>query len=169
MVPRVSSLMCAATDAVINHFKDVAPPMLSSQLSRYVWFEFKGLPLKWHLPFGVLYDLHGDDMLPWEVTVHFQGYPSQHVRLLSTSHAVEMHFMNSYKQSMFLLYGSTKWIMNLPQQKHTQLWEGHVKNDFSMFESVHATLVPSSEPKRHVPLRVLLPHEPTIQLPISPC
>ncbi|ETW08282.1 hypothetical protein, variant 3 [Aphanomyces invadans] len=98
MVPRVSSVMCATTDAVINHFKDVAPPTLSSQLSRFVWFEFKGMPLKWQLPFGVLYDLHGDGMLPWAITVHFQGYPSQHLLPCDNLQAVEMHFMNCYKQ-----------------------------------------------------------------------
>ncbi|ETW08281.1 hypothetical protein, variant 1 [Aphanomyces invadans] len=166
MVPRVSSVMCATTDAVINHFKDVAPPTLSSQLSRFVWFEFKGMPLKWQLPFGVLYDLHGDGMLPWAITVHFQGYPSQHLLPCDNLQAVEMHFMNCYKQSMFLLFGSTKWIMNLPQQKHTQLWKSLVKNDFAMYQAVHGAVVPATEPRRHIPLRVLLPHEATIQLPL---
>ncbi|KAF0687617.1 Aste57867_20600 [Aphanomyces stellatus] len=167
MIPRVSSLM-TATENVINHFKDVAPPVLSSQLSRYVWFEFKGTPLKWQLPFGVLYDMLGKNALPWEITVHFQGYPSQQLLPCDDMAAVEMHFMNSYKQSMFLLYGTTKWIMNMPQQKQGQLWEGVLKNDYPMFQSVHALLVPSSETKRHIPLRVLLYNEPTIQMPISP-
>ncbi|KAG9416076.1 autophagy protein 5 [Aphanomyces cochlioides] len=167
MVPRVSSLM-TTSENVINHFKDVAPPILSGQLSRYVWFEFGGTPLKWQLPFGVLYDMYGKHSLPWAITVHFQGYPSQHLLPCDDMQAVEMHFMNSYKQAMFLLYGTTKWIMNLPQQKQAQLWEGVLRNDYSLFQSVHGAMVPSSETKRSIPLRVVLRNEPTIQMRIPP-
>ncbi|EQC41875.1 hypothetical protein SDRG_00731 [Saprolegnia diclina VS20] len=161
MLPRVS-LLFTATELVIEHFKDVAPPMLSA---RTVWFSSRDRPLKWQLPFGVLYDLYADATLPWDITVHFQRYPTELLPCEDMG-AVEAHFMNSYKQAMYLLYGSTKWIMNLPQQKHAQLWEAVMKNNYNLYHDVHNELVPRNEPKRHVPLRLVLPTEPMVQLPI---
>ncbi|OQR94624.1 hypothetical protein ACHHYP_01036 [Achlya hypogyna] len=163
MIPRVSSLL-AATDNVIDHFKDVAPPMFSTHS---VWFSYNDRPLKWQLPFGVLYDLYAESKLPWEITVHFQRYPTQQLLPCESLDAVEIHFMNSFKQALYLLYGSTKWIMNLPQQKQAQLWEGVMKNNYSLFESVQSELVPPSEPLRHIPVRLVLPSEPMVQLPIA--
>ena len=39
-----------------------------------MWLEYEGMPLKWHIPVGVLYDLYrgADDALPWQITVHFK-------------------------------------------------------------------------------------------------
>ncbi|XP_077219531.1 autophagy protein 5-like [Tasmannia lanceolata] len=34
------------------HFHSALPPGVDT-----VWFDYKGLPLKWHIPTGVLYDL----------------------------------------------------------------------------------------------------------------
>lgn len=41
-----------------------------------MWLEYNGAPLKWHLPIGVLHDLHAEDIqLPWNITVHFDKFP----------------------------------------------------------------------------------------------
>ncbi|OQR94784.1 hypothetical protein THRCLA_08097 [Thraustotheca clavata] len=163
MVPRVSSLL-TATENVINHFKDTAPPMFSAHA---IWFSVDSRPLKWQLPFGVLYDLYAQKKLPWEVTVHFQGYPTQQLLPWDDMSAVEAHFINNYKQAMYLLYGSTKWIMNLPQQKQGLLWQGVLKNDYQLFHSIHADVLPANEPRRNIPVRIVLANEPMIQMPIS--
>lgn len=41
------------------------------------WFSYRGLPLKWHLPVGVLYDLlvAGYER-PWKIEVHHRFFPS---------------------------------------------------------------------------------------------
>lgn len=34
------------------------------------------IPLKWHIPIGLLFDnLVSDDVLPWQITVNFKKYP----------------------------------------------------------------------------------------------
>lgn len=41
-----------------------------------MWLEYNGAPLKWHLPIGVLLDLHATEIqLPWNITVHFDKFP----------------------------------------------------------------------------------------------
>ena len=47
----------------------------------HVWLEHDGQALKWHLPSGVLFDLCGLSSLPWRITVHFQSFPADTVRL----------------------------------------------------------------------------------------
>ena len=49
-----------------------------------IWFEYNDVPLRWHLPVGVLFDmahLHNetDIELPWKVIVHFQTFPSEKI------------------------------------------------------------------------------------------
>lgn len=71
------------TRAVVEYFRDAAPPMSHLQHVT-VWFAVEGEPLQWHLPFGLLWDKHvgatsGKAQLPWRLTVHFQGFPTDEV------------------------------------------------------------------------------------------
>lgn len=84
MIPRMSYLVAQTRD-VVEYFRDAAPPFGGLQ-GASIWFEAKGVPLKWHLPVGVIWDmLCGGDVedavLPWQITVHFQGFPHEEVRL----------------------------------------------------------------------------------------
>ena len=63
-----------------------------------MWFEYRGRPLRWNHPIGVLYDcLAGGGKLPWEVVVHVKNYPDTLMR--SSGNAVETHFINQVKQA----------------------------------------------------------------------
>eukprot|EP01133_Synstelium_polycarpum_P020333 gene20333-24394_t len=74
MVPR-NSYFPLITNAVRDHFS-FSTLVISDEL----WLEYKGAPLKWHIPVGVLFDtLVGDTGTPtqWNLTVHFQSYPER--------------------------------------------------------------------------------------------
>lgn len=41
-----------------------------------VWFSYNEVPLKWHYPIGLLFDLLASDgVLPWTIIVHFKKFP----------------------------------------------------------------------------------------------
>lgn len=88
MIPRMSYLVAQTRD-VVEYFRDAAPPFGGLQ-GASIWFEAAGVPLKWHVPFGVLWDTLSSSsssaLLPWPVTVHFQGFPADEVRLTCSVH-----------------------------------------------------------------------------------
>ena len=76
-LPR-QSLLPFVFDDLRKHFEPFAPPMGGE-----LWFEYDGVPLRWQIPIGVLFDLlvgeHAAvcDRLPWRITVHFQAFPAE--------------------------------------------------------------------------------------------
>ena len=103
------------------------------------WFSFEGVPLKWHYPLGLLYDLfsgasplqaqaeEAQNSLPWRLTLHFSGWPAEQLVPLDAEGKV-LHdaFINSVKEADFLRNGSAKEIMTLSKNESTQLWKSVV-------------------------------------------
>ncbi|TYZ67566.1 hypothetical protein PybrP1_001350 [[Pythium] brassicae (nom. inval.)] len=151
MVPRMSYLV-AQTREVVEYFRDAAPPIGVGGLpGAGIWFEAAGVPLKWHLPFGVLWDLLGGDaLLPWQVTVRFQGFPVDELLPCENEKSVETHFMHSLKQS--------------------QIWTSVIKNDVHGYREAARDLLQSEDPSslRFVPIRVHFNRAPAVQMPITP-
>ena len=111
-----------------------------------VWFSFEGVPLKWHHPIGLLYDLfsgsqpvaldqrhHGskaspssrnDSSLPWRLEVHYSDFPSdQLVPLDDEGKVLHDAFINSVKEADFLRNGTGNAIMKLSKDDSTALWD----------------------------------------------
>jgi autophagy-related protein 5 len=64
MAPRLGYLPLLASK-IEPHFRAALPPGTDT-----IWFEYQGLPLKWHIPTGVLFDLLAEKKtLPWPLTV----------------------------------------------------------------------------------------------------
>ena len=126
MIPRMSYLVSQTRD-VVEYFQDAAP-LVSGGQGVNIWFEAKGVPLHWHMPFGLLRDVlcgpvtDGDADLPWALTVHFLGFPVDVLLPCDNEQSVESHFMHSLKQATFLRMGSTKAVMSLPEAQQTQIW-----------------------------------------------
>ncbi|KAF8455127.1 autophagy protein Apg5-domain-containing protein [Terfezia claveryi] len=80
------------------------------------WLDFEGVPLKWHWPIGLLYDIltgrdpsyatmdfnSGDEhRLPWTLTLHYSEYPTEHLMRLDSPNALQDSFVNSIKETDF--------------------------------------------------------------------
>lgn len=105
------------------------------------WFEFDGVPLKWHYPVGLLYDLYagadpasktttrgdespkGESPLPWRLILHFSDWPNDLVQLDADGMVMNDAFINSVKEADFLRNGTAKGIMSLSKEDSSGLWK----------------------------------------------
>ena len=133
------------------------------------YFSYDGVPLKWHYPLGLLYDMYvlavhdtaKDDAkrhaLPFKLTLHFSS-ESHNVTMISPSPVV-MHdsFINSVKEADFLRTGNANPIMTLPESESKALWTSTQANDLETFANIHQTLLPAPSKLKNIPLRIFLP------------
>ncbi|RMZ82967.1 hypothetical protein DV737_g1830, partial [Chaetothyriales sp. CBS 132003] len=108
------------------------------------YFTFDGIPLKWHFPIGLLYDIStptGDAVIginPSPVVLHDA-------------------FINSLKEADFVRSGTAKPIMSLPTSESKSLWTSTQANDLAIWAKVHGSLLPKPGQWRGIPLRIFLP------------
>ena len=104
------------------------------------------MPLKWHYPVGLLYDLFsgatptssrqeksdkvnddidvGENRAPWRLKLHFTEWPDEQlVRLDKEGKFLHDAFINSVKEADFVRNGTAKGIMSLSKDDSTQLWK----------------------------------------------
>lgn len=149
------------------------------------WFAFEGVPLKWHYPIGLLFDLYAgadpasksasggdrspevESPLPWRLTVHFSDWPAEDlVRLDPDGMVLNDAFINSVKEADFLRNGTAKGIMSLSKEDSAGLWKAVENVDLPSFQRISNTLLPPlSQPFRNVPIRIFLPLPPDEESP----
>ena len=116
--PRQSYLPLVALGAA-TAFQDSAPQVGPQG----IWFStISGVPLRWDLPLGLLYDAHGHGILPWRVLVRFRDFPSAQL-LKSGLKETETMFFHSLKQALNLLNGSARSFMDMRQHDQEALWQ----------------------------------------------
>jgi len=154
LLPRMSYLPLA-TDKVRRHFAG------AGDQQQVMWFSYRGTPLRWHHPIGLLYDLlcgTGGGELPWEVTAHLSDFPSDLLLPCSTRDQVETVFMSSLKEADQLKH-SGKVVSQMQKKDHNQLWLGLAADKFDQFWAINRKLMepgPGSEAEagfRHIPVR----------------
>ncbi|GAV61759.1 APG5 domain-containing protein [Cephalotus follicularis] len=100
------------------YFSSTLPPGVDT-----IWFDYKGLPLKWYIPTGVLFDLLcPDPQRPWNLTVHFRGYPGNVLIPCEGEDSVKWSFINSLKEAAYIINGNCKNVMNMSQSDQVELW-----------------------------------------------
>lgn len=119
-------------------------PFFSSTLppgTDTVWFEYKGLPLKWYIPTGVLFDLLcADPERPWNLTVHFRGYPANILTPCEGEDSVKWSFINSLKEAAYIINGNCKNVMNMSQSDQVELWRSVVNVNLEAYLWVSSKL-----------------------------
>ena len=118
-----------------------------------------------------MYDLYVRDanpglpVSPWQVTVHFQGFPADKLLRCSTFENSKELYFHSLKQSLYLLHGSTRIFNSLSQETQMQIWDATCTGARGLYEQAVQVLRPSKESTRHIPIRVLFKHQSTSQKP----
>ncbi|XP_051147337.1 autophagy protein 5 [Andrographis paniculata] len=99
-----------------------------------VWFEYKGLPLKWYIPTGVLFDLLcAEPERPWNLTIHFRGYPGNILTPCEGEDSVKWSYINALKEAAYIINGNCKNIMNLSQSDQAELWRSVLNGHLEAF------------------------------------
>lgn len=162
---------------LLNYFSEDLIAAADEIIAESGFFSFDGVPLKWHLPIGLLYDIHmlstqdvshdgestralGKRGNPFRLTVHFSTATEsdRNSNTITPSPAI-VHdaFINSVKEADFLRSGSAKPIMSLNATDSKLLWTSTQENDLTTYARIHAELIPRDTPLRNIPLRVYLP------------
>ncbi|XP_020234125.1 autophagy protein 5 [Cajanus cajan] len=118
------------------HFSTALPPGVDT-----IWFEYKGLPLKWYIPTGVLFDLLCvEPERPWNLTVHFRGYPSNLLLPCEGEDSVKWSFINSLKEAAYVINGNCKNVMNMSHPDQVELWGSVLNGNLESYQRVASKL-----------------------------
>ncbi|OIW04429.1 hypothetical protein TanjilG_32621 [Lupinus angustifolius] len=135
LAPRIGYLPLLIS-LIKPHFSTTLPPGIDT-----IWFEYKGLPLKWYIPTGVLFDLLCmEPERPWNLTVHFRGYPSNLLLPCEGVDSVKWSFINSLKEAAYVINGNCKNIMNMSQPDQAELWRSVFSGNLESYRQVSSKL-----------------------------
>lgn len=173
LAPRCGYFPIVITQHVRDHF------LVATLRADEMWLDYNGIPLKWHYPIGVLFDLYGSASavgvswdLPWPLTIHFQGFPEGRLLRCPNDDTVKAHYMNVLKQANYLRYGDNTKINDLSLAEQNDLWQGIRQNKFDVFWKINSKItVPEELPLcKYIPFRVCRPSIPAIHIqePIPP-
>ncbi|KAJ2856079.1 autophagy protein 5 [Coemansia erecta] len=119
-----------------------------------IWFEYRGQPLRWHYPVGLLYDMlvggvaGGQPELPWCLTLHVRKFPAARLVPNPTVQVMRDMFMAVIKESDFIRNGSTKRVMDLGKSDQMQFLEGLETHSFEKYYAIHSIIVPPAADTR---------------------
>ncbi|PVU86473.1 hypothetical protein BB561_006692 [Smittium simulii] len=129
------------------------------------WIEYNGIPLKWHHPIGLLYDLKVlasplpinknlsdlDSQLasyvssskkieektkPWDLILHLKKYPSDKLIKSPSIPLFKEMFMSLLKETDFVRNGSSRKVMDLSKSDQLSLLDGLENSSPSFFQNI---------------------------------
>jgi autophagy-related protein 5 len=149
-----------------KHFSN---QLLSKTVGETAWFssdDDKGVPLFWHYPIGLLYDLREfrpSYPTPWRLTIHFSSFPTALLPLFNhmdandcaTMDVLPSVYFSVMKQADYLRNGTGKIMNNLSRTEQLQLWEALCTKNYEKFWQVNEKIIGSglSAEGKRVPLR----------------
>ncbi|XP_015925539.1 autophagy protein 5 isoform X2 [Parasteatoda tepidariorum] len=166
MVPRLTYFPLV-TDKVQKHFSN---HVKDETVGAEMWIDYDSQPLKWNYPVGLLFDFYGADaQLPWNVTVHFQGFPEDELIHCTNKLAVQSHFMSTVKEASSLKH-KAQVVQSMLPKEHKELWQGFEKDKFDQFWGVNKRLMENQGELyfKHIPFRLYQPGESLIQTLVKP-
>lgn len=180
MLPRHLYLPCFI-EKIFRYFsiyyKDVSADSTNSIQLNNLWFEYESIPLKWHYPIGVLYDLYTASLpssstshLPWQLIVHFSKFPEGEVIRFPDKDSIESHFMTTLKEADALKHKG-QIIGDMQKRDHKQLWNSLLQDKYESFWTINSKLMSFTENFnyfRYIPYRIYILDRAFLQKLFSP-
>ncbi|KAL5483676.1 hypothetical protein EMCRGX_G020081 [Ephydatia muelleri] len=137
----------------------------SAAVGDEMWLSSEEIPLKWHYPVGVLYDLYGNH-LPWNITVHFKNFPEDEILHCQGNEPVKTYFVSKLKEADYLKH-KLEVFKELTQEDTAQLWHGFLQDQYSEFWGVNKKFMLNSrsvsEPFKNIPFCIYREGQPVFQ------
>lgn len=114
------------------------------------WISFEGVPMKWHYPLGLLYDLFSGSepfdldppglpnpeessilpssgaavsTIPWKLVIHYSDFPDEQLMQLDEEgRTMRDTYVNAVKEADFVRNGSARTVMSLSKDDSENLW-----------------------------------------------
>lgn len=170
MVPR-QTYFPLVTDKVQKLFSEYVS---AADRNNEIWLDYNRIPLKWHYPVGLLFDLYANDFnesssnIPWCVNVHFEQFPEELFHC-ENKEIVESYFLSSIKEADAIKHKG-KVINDMLKKDHKQLWYGLQSDQFDQFWSVNKKLMEITDGQafKSIPFRIYQVDKPYIQKTFDP-
>jgi autophagy-related protein 5 len=99
--------------ALVDYFSpNVIERSTDEELRCSAWFDFEGVPLKWHWPVGIIYDYHTawtrlqgssrEQYGTWKISLHFTEYPSEELIPVPEDLVLQDYLINAVKEVYLL-------------------------------------------------------------------
>ncbi|XP_076951404.1 autophagy protein 5-like [Bidens hawaiensis] len=140
--PPSPALILAPRIGYLPLLSSLLKPFFTPGLDDTIWFDFKGLPLKWYIPTGVLFDLLcPEPQRPWNLTVHFRGYPGNILTPCDDGEdSVKWSYINSLKEAAYIVHGSSKNVMNMSHPDQLELWRSLLNGKLEAYNHISSKL-----------------------------
>lgn len=150
--------------------------LLATPIGPTFWLEYESVPVKWHEPVGVLYDVLCvlDNSSVWDLDLKVattdNPYPESLIPFLYGSDYERMLrqiVINQLKQSCYVINGNSRAMMSLSEADTDSLWKAVVTHDYETYHRID-TKVRHKSKFQKIPLRVLVSGSTTMILgPVS--
>jgi autophagy-related protein 5 len=142
-----------------------------------LWLEYESIPLKWHYPIGVLYDLYTSSSLssttshlPWQIIVHLSKFPENELIRFPDKESIEAHYMSTLKEADALKHKG-QIISDMQKRDHKQLWNSLLQDKYEGFWNINIKLMSYTDNLqyfRYIPFRIYILDKPFMQKLFSP-
>jgi autophagy-related protein 5 len=143
-----------------------------------LWLEYENIPLKWHYPIGVLYDLYTSSLstitstshLPWQIIVHLSKFPENELIRFPDKESIEAHYMSTLKEADALKHKG-QIISDMQKRDHKQLWNSLLQDRYEGFWNINIKLMSYTDNLqyfRYIPFRIYILDKNFIQKLFSP-
>ena len=141
-----------------------------------LWLEYESIPLKWHYPIGVLYDLYTSTLantstqLPWQIIVHLSKFPENELIRFPEKESIEAHYMSTLKEADALKHKG-QIIGDMQKRDHKQLWNSLLQDRYEGFWNINTKLMTYTDNLsyfRYIPFRIYILDKPFLQKLFSP-
>ncbi|USW57849.1 Putative autophagy protein Atg5, UblA [Septoria linicola] len=163
------------------------PSLITPEVSAHdAWISFEGVPMKWHYPLGLLYDLFSGaeplDLdppglsdpaessilpsnstavatIPWKLVIHYSDFPDEQlIQLDAEGRTMQDTYVNAVKEADFVRNGTARTVMSMSKDDSDNLWLAVQNHDRPLFNTVNNKILnPPGLTLRHVPIKIYLP------------